>query len=357
MIGKIKQENYNFLLFFISISILISTYYSKNYIYFLIYIFSFFSSFLSTKRGIKLIKKYKLFQKIREDGPVIHKLKSNTPTFGGLFFIPIFLIIILLINIPIYPIKILLLFTSAGYFLVGLLDDYLSVKNNKNIGLKSHEKFLLQTGISTTFVLLANHNNLISSEILFLKDIEINISLLTLPLFVLLIVGFSNAVNLTDGLDGLAAGCSAIVFCGLGTEIIINNDPSQYAYIILCYSLSGLCLGFLKLNKNPAKIFMGDTGSLCLGAILGTICILSNNFLSVVIFSGVFIIETLSVIIQVAFFKVTKRLFKTGQRLLLMSPLHHHFEMKGLDEKKIVESFWKLNIFFVILGIVLKKSF
>jgi len=175
-----------------------------------------------------------------------------------------------------------------------------------------------------------------------------------LPVSFLVIVGISNSVNLTDGLDGLAAGCSGIVFYGLGTEIMMKDQQELFVFSILCYSMSGICLGFLKYNSYPAKIFMGDTGSLSIGAILGSIALLTDSVFTLSIFSGIFIIESLSVMIQVGFFKITKQLFHRGKRIFLMSPLHHHFELKGIKEEKIVENFWKINILLVILGIVLK---
>jgi len=181
-------------------------------------------------------------------------------------------------------------------------------------------------------------------------------SIFIMPISFLVLVGISNSVNLTDGLDGLAAGCSGIVFYGLGTEILIKEQQDLFVFSILCYSMSGICLGFLKFNNYPARIFMGDTGSLSIGAILGSIAILTNSIFTLSIFSGIFIIESLSVIIQVGFFKITKKLFHSGKRIFLMTPLHHHFELKGVKEQKIVENFWRINILLVILGIVLKMN-
>ena len=134
------------------------------------------------------------------------------------------------------------------------------------------------------------------------------------------------------------------------------NDPTLTIFSLLSFSMSGLCLGFLAFNKFPAKIFMGDTGSLCIGSLIGLICVITNSYLTTLIFSGVFFIEALSVIIQVSYFKLTKLFYQKGKRLLLMSPLHHHFELKGNHETIIVENFWKINIMLVILGIVLKIS-
>ena len=152
----------------------------------------------------------------------------------------------------------------------------------------------------------------------------------------------------------MASGCSSIVFYGLGTEIFIKDQKELIIYGIIAYAMSGLCMGFLKFNKYPAKIFMGDTGSITIGATLGSIAIITNSFFTLFIISGVFIIEALSVIIQVGFFKITKKIFKNGKRIFLMAPIHHHFELNGIEEEKIVENFWKVNILLVILGIVLK---
>ena len=187
-------------------------------------------------------------------------------------------------------------------------------------------------------------------------SLGININIFILPISFLVLVGISNSVNLTDGLDGLAAGCSGIVFYGLGTEILMKGQQELFVFSILCYSMSGICLGFLRYNSYPAKIFMGDTGSLTIGAILGSIALLTNSVFTLLIFSGIFIIESLSVMIQVGFFKITKKLFHSGKRVFLMAPIHHYFELRGVKEQKIVENFWKINILLVFLGIVLKVS-
>ena len=202
--------------------------------------------------------------------------------------------------------------------------------------------------------MLAYEKNLISPLITVSDSWGINLNIFILPVSFLVLVGISNSVNLTDGLDGLAAGCSGIVFYGLGTEILMKGQQELFVFSILCYSMSGICLGFLKYNSYPAKIFMGDTGSLSIGAILGSTALLTNSVFTLSIFSGIFIIESLSVMIQVGFFKITKKLFHRGKRIFLMAPLHHHFELKGVKEQKIVENFWKINILLVILGIVLK---
>ena len=204
------------------------------------------------------------------------------------------------------------------------------------------------------FIALGLNNDYTSPIISLSSDWNINTTLIIIPTYFLILVGLSNAVNLTDGLDGLASGCSSIAFYGLGTEILVSGKKELIIYSLLAYAMSGLCMGFLKFNRYPAKIFMGDTGSLTIGATLGSMAILTNSFFTLFIFSGIFIIEALSVIIQVSFFKITKKIFKKGRRVFLMTPIHHHFELKGIKEEKIVENFWKLNILLVFLGIVLK---
>jgi len=266
-----------------------------------------------------------------------------------------FLIFLMIITINLGSLKLfLLLLTIFGFFTTGFLDDYLSIKKKENTGLKTKEKFALQSIISIIFIFLAYKKNLLDPFIIVSDSWGINMNILILPISFLVLVGISNSVNLTDGLDGLAAGCSGVVFYGLGTEILMKGQKELLIFSILCYSMSGICLGFLKYKSYPAKIFMGDTGSLTIGAILGSIALLTNSVFTLSIFSGIFIIESLSVIIQVGFFKITKKLFHRGKRIFLMAPLHHHFELKGVKEQKIVENFWKINILLVILGIVLK---
>ncbi len=355
MIGKIKQFNFKSLFILNTFALIGTSYFFKNYILIGVYILFFFISLLATKNGLAIIRKLNLLQNIRTEGPANHYQKSYTPTMGGVFMVVPFLIFLLLISIILGSLKLfLLLMTIFGFFITGFLDDYLSIKNKKNTGLKTQEKFALQSIISIIFILLAYEKNLINPLITVSDSWGINMNIFILPISFLVLVGISNSVNLTDGLDGLAAGCSGIVFYGLGTEILLKEQQELFVFSILCYSMSGICLGFLKYNSHPAKIFMGDTGSLSLGATLGSIALLTDSVFTLSIFSGIFIIESLSVIIQVSFFKITKRLFRRGKRIFLMAPLHHHFELQGVNEQKIVENFWKINILLVILGIVLK---
>ena len=356
MIGKIRNQSFKLLVFFISTTILIGSLYISNYSIFIIFCLSLLASIYSTKFGIYLITKLNLFQNIQKEILPKHSGKNSIPTMGGTLIIPLFLLIVLLIDFPSLLLKLILFFSVLGYFLIGLIDDLLSFQKKSNQGLSALQKFIPQSLIATLFIFSLKNNDILNFNLKTLNDTFFEQSILLTIIF-LLIVGLSNAVNLTDGLDGLAAGCSALTFCGLGTELLLRNDENLMVYIMISFSMCGLCLGFLKYNKFPAKIFLGDTGSLSLGAIIGLISVLTNSFYTTLVMCGIFIIETLSVICQVSYFKITKRFFLQGKRLFLMSPLHHHYELKGIKEKKIVDIFWIVNTMLVILVIVLKMHF
>jgi len=310
MIGKIKKFNFKSLLILNTFALVVTSYFFNNFIYVGVYTSFLLISLFTTKNGLKIIKKLNLIQNIRTEGPATHFKKNDTPTMGGVFMMIPFLIFLLIITINIGSLKLLLLLlTIFGFFITGFLDDYLIIKKKENTGLKTKEKLILQSVISIIFILLAYEKNLISPLITISDSWGINMNIFILPVSFLVLVGMSNSVNLTDGLDGLAAGCSGIVFYGLGTEILMKEQKELFVFSLLCYSMSGICLGFLKYNSYPAKIFMGDTGSLTIGAILGSIALLTNSVFTLFIFSGIFIIESLSVIIQVGFFKITKKLF------------------------------------------------
>lgn len=355
MIGKTRSLTFTSLFFLLVISLIVNSYIFNSLLIINIFLISSLISLVITKYGFKIITRLNLLQNIRSEGPTLHFNKTNTPTMGGIFIILPFLLLLLIVNNYVDSIGILLLFfCTISFFIIGFLDDYLSISNKKNTGLKSNEKFTLQALIAVLFIIFASQSNYINPLITISNNWNMDTNIVIFPICFLTLVGLSNAVNLTDGLDGLAAGCSAIVFFGLGTEIFIKGQKDLIIYGLISYAMSGLCIGFLKYNKYPAKIFMGDTGSLTIGAALGSISILTNSFFTLFIISGIFITEALSVMIQVSFFKITKKLFKKGKRVFLMTPIHHHFELKGIKEEKIVENFWKVNILLIVLGIVLK---
>ena len=355
MIGKTKALSFTSLFFVILFSLLVNSYIFRNLQIISIFLIFSLISLVITKYGLKINEQLNLIQSIRDDGPSLHLSKKNTPTMGGAFIVLPLLLLLLIVNNRLDSIGIsLLFFCTLCFFIIGFFDDYLSIIKKKNIGFRSYEKFLLQTCIAIIFITIASKYNYINPLITISNNWSIDTNIIIFPICFFTLVGLSNAVNLTDGLDGLASGCSSIVFFGLGTEIFIKNQPELIIYGLISYAMSGLCIGFLKYNKHPAKIFMGDTGSLTIGATLGSISILTNSLFTLFIISGIFIIEALSVMIQVSFFKFTKKIFKNGKRVFLMTPIHHHFELKGIKEEKIVDNFWKVNILLVVLGIVLK---
>ena len=350
MIGKIKKFNFESLFIINTFALIVTSYFFNNFIFTGVYILFFFISIFTTKNGLKIIKKFNLLQNIRNEGPANHFKKSDTPTMGGIFMIVPFLILLLIITINLGSLKLFLLLLSIfGFFITGFVDDFLSIKKKENTGLKTKEKFFLQSVISIIFILLAYEKNLISPLITVSDSWEINMNIFILPVSFFVLVGISNSVNLTDGLDGLAAGCSGIVFYGLGTEILMKEQQELFIFSILCYSMSGICLGFLKYNSYPAKIFMGDTGSLALGGSLGAVGVVTKHEIVLAITGGLFVLEAISVIVQVVSFKLT------GKRIFMMAPIHHHFEKKGWAESTIVIRFWIISLILAMIGLATLK--
>ena len=280
-----------------------------------------------------------------------HRSKKNTPTMGGIIFIlSTFLLIVTLLirNKLIMSYNFFtILFVFISYASIGFIDDYLIIKRRTNKGLTENQKFILQTIIAIVFFYLFLRSG--NEPLLWIHTLNIKINLgFIYGLFILLVlIGGSNAVNLTDGLDGLATGLSVIAFISFG--IITNNTLWLEGYKeigIFCFILVGSLLGFLVFNKHPAKVFMGDTGSLTLGATLSSIAILTRHEILLIVIGIVFVIETLSVIIQVFYYKLTKK------RIFKMAPLHHHFEYLGYKETTIVKMFWLVGLIFSIISIL-----
>lgn len=309
----------------------------------LIFLVSFILSLTIGSIIIPLLSKKHIDQRLSVYLQDTHRNKSHTPTMGGLIFIfsTILSIFVLLIThkINISYNFLIVIFIFISYALIGFIDDFLIIKRNNNKGLKEKEKLVLQIIISTIFFYLflkADNEPLIWIHFLHYK---INIGWFYGLFILFILVASSNAVNLTDGLDGLATGLSIISF--LTYSVIMFNTGWLEGYIeigLFCLILAGSLLGFLVFNTNPAKIFMGDTGSLSLGAVLGTVAILSRYEFLLILIGIVFIIETISVLIQRYYYKLTKK------RLFLMAPLHHHFEKKGFNEKEIVKLFWIIGL-------------
>ena len=301
--------------------------------------------------AIPLLKKIKASQRINvyvEN----HQRKSGTPTMGGIvFIIPTIIttIFLILTNKIEFSVNLLIvLFVFISYSLIGFLDDYLSIKKNKNEGLTQIQKLLLQFIVALIFyILYCKYTDANSVLEITLLGIRWNLGWFYGIFILLLLVGSSNAVNLTDGLDGLAGGLSAIAFVAFGLISWGSYWIEGYQDMgIFCFILVGAIMGFLVYNTNPAKIFMGDTGSLTLGATLATIAILTNHELSLALIGGVFVIETLTVIIQIT----SVVLFK--KKVFLMTPIHHHFERLGWREADIVKVFWIAGFILCLLALI-----
>ena len=300
---------------------------------------------------IPLLKKIKAGQRINIYVEA-HQRKSGTPTMGGIIFIiPTILTTIFLILTDRMQFSVNLLivmFVFISYSLIGFLDDYLSIKQNKNEGLTQIQKLLLQFIVALIFYILYRKYTSANSVLeITLLHIKWNLGWFYGVFILLLLVGSSNAVNLTDGLDGLAGGLSAIAFVAFGLISWGSYWIEGYQDMgIFCFILVGAIMGFLVYNTNPAKVFMGDTGSLTLGATLATIAILTNHELSLAVIGGVFVIETLTVMIQI----VSVVLFK--KKVFLMTPIHHHFERFGWRENSIVKVFWIAGFILCLLALV-----
>lgn len=288
-------------------------------------------------------------QYIREDGPASHAKKTGTPTTGGVIIVipAIIASVVTLVMNRIFNIDcIIILIPFLLLMLLGFNDDYEKITKKQNKGLSAKGKLLLQTAIALIPALYLTFYGNTAVSIFGLTKIDIGYFY---PLWaILVIVGASNAVNLTDGLDGLASGTMffALIACAVISSGLGRNDIA-----IICMAAAGSCLGFLYYNFNPAKMFMGDTGSMALGGLLGTIAIIGKFELWLLIIGIIFIAETLSVIIQVISFKTT------GKRVFRMSPLHHHFELIGWPEKKVVYTFWTIGFVFAVISVILFKIF
>ncbi|CEG26729.1 phospho-N-acetylmuramoyl-pentapeptide-transferase [Bacillus sp. B-jedd] len=297
---------------------------------------------------IPFLRRLKFGQSIREEGPKSHQKKSGTPTMGGLMIL-LSIIITTLVMVGKYAEPTsktyMLIIVTAGFGLLGFLDDFIKVAMKRNLGLTSKQKLLGQIIISVIFYLIYRSNEMPSELGIPFTDYKIHLGWVYLIFVIFWLVGFSNAVNLTDGLDGLVSGTAAIAFGAYG---VLAWNQSQFELSIFSVAVVGAVLGFLVFNSHPAKVFMGDTGSLALGGALAALSILTGLEILLLVIGGVFVIETLSVILQVISFKTT------GKRIFKMSPLHHHYELSGWSEWRVVVTFWSVGLLFAILGIYIE---
>lgn len=317
-------------------------------------------SFLFGPGVIRGLTRLNLRQKVRTDGPRTHLAKSGTPTMGGVLIIIALAVSMILWQeiTSLYTWTVLL--AAGGFGVLGFVDDFLKITRGNSDGLRAGVKFSGQIIVSFAVMLLiviTGNPETTRLYIPFFKNAVLDMGLLYIPFGMLLIAGMSNAVNLTDGLDGLAAGLVIIAAAAFAALAYLtgHSEFAQYLYIpflsgsgeltISAAAMLGASVGFLWFNTHPAEVMMGDTGSLTLGGLLAVFALMLKKEILLLIIGGVFVIETLSVIIQVLYFK------RTGRRVFRMAPLHHHFELSGWAESKVVARFWIIGGMFAILGL------
>ncbi|NLK71569.1 MAG: phospho-N-acetylmuramoyl-pentapeptide-transferase [Clostridiales bacterium] len=290
---------------------------------------------------IPVLKKVKAGQSIREEGPQSHKTKAGTPTMGGVMIIAA----VVITSISAGSINndlIILLFSLIIFGIVGFIDDFIKVVLKRNLGLRAYQKLLFQIAFAVMIAVYQANVSAFGTQIYIpIVDVYWDFGIFYIPFIAFFVVCMVNSVNLTDGLDGLASGVTLLVALFLS---LIALSLGYMSTAMFCGALTGACLGFLNFNAFPAKIFMGDTGSMALGGAIAAAAILMNLTLIIPIVGGIYLIETLSVVLQVLFYK------KTGRRLFKMSPLHHHFELSGWKETRVVGVFWGATLVLCIIG-------
>lgn len=293
---------------------------------------------------IPMLRRFKFGQTVREEGPQSHFSKNGTPTMGGILII-LGIVIATLLSAKVNSDIIIGLLCIVGFGLIGFVDDFIIIKKKQNLGLNPKQKIIMQFVLAA---IVAIYQYTTSTQAALIQipftDIIINIGLAYIPLMIFVIVGTVNAVNLTDGLDGLASGVTLIVsvFFLVFAQMIVNSTEVS----ILAAATAGACIGFLLFNSFPARIFMGDTGSMALGGAVVAFAILTNSVLLIPIVGGIYFLEAISVIIQVLGYKLKKK------RIFKMAPIHHHFEQCGWPETKVVSSFWIVTIVLVWVGFI-----
>lgn len=296
---------------------------------------------------LPILHKLKFGQSIRTEGPKSHQAKSGTPTMGGIMIVA-GILLGTLAGAEMTAEVWLALFVTLGHFVLGFLDDYIKVVKKRNLGLRAKEKLAGQIFISLVVMYGATQLLGIDTSIWIpVANTNVDIGLLYYPLVLFVLVGTSNAVNLTDGLDGLASGTMAIAASAYAVVCALTG---HMGLAVFCVSVVGACVAFLRFNAHPAKVFMGDTGSLALGGAFAAAGILTHTELLLAVIGLVFVCEALSVILQVISFK------STGKRIFRMSPIHHHFELGGWSEWKVVWVFWSVGLVMSIVGLMMMPT-
>jgi phospho-N-acetylmuramoyl-pentapeptide-transferase len=316
---------------------------------------------------IDRMKRIKAGQYIREEGPKSHQVKAGTPTMGGVLINVAILIPTILWADILNPYIWIILFVTASYAAIGFIDDYRKLVKKRNLGLTAKEKFgaqfavALLAALAIAYLPMLKNNYSTAITFPFIKDVVLNLGILYIPFVMIVLVGASNAVNLTDGLDGLAIGSTLIAavtytvltyaagHARIADYLHIAWVPQTGELAVFCGAMVGASLGFLWFNAHPAEIFMGDVGSLALGGAIGCLAVMIKQEILLVLVGGLFVLEAMSVILQVASFKLT------GRRIFKMSPLHHHFELAGWKETKVVVRFWIIAIIFAMVSLATLK--
>lgn len=322
-------------------------------------------TFIIGPKVIKRLRKFSVTQQVRDDGPQTHLGKAGTPTMGGVLIIISILATVFLWGDLTNKYILTMIFSLVGFGAIGFIDDYLKVVKRNPKGLRGYYKFGAQVllALAIGMFLYMNpkdpYNDVLS--IPFFKKWLFDLGWFYVPFSIIVIVGSSNAVNLTDGIDGLAVGLVGISVLATGILVYISGNLkfSQYLQVlyipgtgeltVFCGAILGASLGFLWYNSYPADVFMGDVGSLSLGGALGTLAVITKQEIVLAVVGGIFVIETLSVVFQVASFKLT------GKRVFRMAPIHHHFELKGWPEPKVIVRFWIVGIMLALLSLATLK--
>lgn len=313
----------------------------------IIFITTFALATLCGPMFIPLLKRLKFGQTVRDNGPQTHLKKMGTPTVGGLIFLTPLLLVSVYLNLTGKAVQILpLAFVTAGFGFIGFLDDFIKIVRKRKDGLLWYQKMIALLIVSIAFAYYMSIQGGTVIELSFFGyNSELDLAWFFIPFTVLVLLSSTNAVNLTDGLDGLAGGASFIVF--MFYTIVAIMIKQNISVSLFAVAAAGACLGFLVFNVHPAKVIMGDTGSLALGGAIGACAIMLKNPLILFIAGLLFVIEALSVLLQISYFKITH-----GKRLFRMAPIHHHFELKGWKETKVVGVFWLVTLISCIVAYI-----
>ncbi len=319
---------------------------------------AFILTLICGKLFIPLLRKLKFGQQVRDDGPQAHLKKAGTPTMGGIIFIIPIAVLAFIFTRGSIDFTLVCVLITIGYALIGFIDDYIKVVKKRSLGLKAYQKIIGQFGLAIIFAVYAYKNPFIGSCVYIpFTSVTIDLGIWYIPLIVVAMIAMVNSTNLTDGIDGLLSSVSLVCTCAVSAVLflLIFTNFFEYSPYLLtnsknlftfCGILMGGCMGFLIYNSNPAKVFMGDCGSMGIGGALAAVCILMRMPFLLIIAGGIYLLESLSDIIQVASYKTRKK------RVFKMAPIHHHFELCGMSETQVVAMFTIAQGFFSLLALI-----